>query len=68
MFGLHEANPHVHLGFEDVFPERAGHFLEFGGNKKPIDVMVPWAFVVYQKLDLIHTMFQDFLPRFAPWA
>ncbi len=47
----------------NTFLERVGCFLEFGGDKKPIDVMVIGTFAVDQKLDLIHAVSQDFLPR-----
>jgi hypothetical protein len=34
------------IRFEDAFPEQVGCFLEFGGHKKPIDVMISWAFAM----------------------
>ncbi len=64
-FDFHETGPHIQPGSHNTFPEKVGCFLEFGGDKEPIDVMVIGTFVVDWKLDLICAVSQDFLPRFA---
>jgi hypothetical protein len=64
-FDFHESCPHVHPRSKDVFSEQASRFLKFEGNKKPIDVMILWAFAMDRKLNLVRVVFQDFFLGFA---
>jgi hypothetical protein len=53
------------LGLTKNLGARQSHYLEFGGNKLPINVFIPWAFPMNQKLHLIHAMSQYLLLGFT---